>query len=77
MTLSSNKDRAIQKALENKARKKKMDTTPPDNYGDQYVDPIKDMRVQGKGDRYRDIPGWYSEEVTQRLRRIYGKDKSK
>ena len=51
---------------------------PQDNYGDHYVDPMaQNLRTQGKGSRIIDFTGWLSDEVSQRLRRIYGKDESK
>ena len=77
MTLSSELDKRIAKKESDEARNKKKDTTPPDNYGDRYVTGLEKMRTQGKGTRIRDIGGWDSDEVTDRLRKIYGEKKAK
>lgn len=78
MSLSSRKDKVQsnkEKALE---LQKKRSAVPPDNYGDQYVDPMaQNLRTQGKGTRVR-LAGWHSDkEVTERLKKIYGKDEEK
>ena len=77
MSLSSKADKSIAKAESEKARHKKKNCTPTDNYGDRYVTRIEKLRTQGKGDKNRDIPGWYSIEVTERLKRIYGKKETR
>ena len=69
------KDKHIAKKQEDAARNKKKSSIPQDNYGSNYVDPAAKTRTQGKGDKYRNLPGWYSEEVTKRLEEIFGKKK--
>lgn len=43
----------------------------------QYVDGSERKVTQGKGDKYRPISGWYSEEITERLNKIFGKKNTK
>ena len=72
MSLSSKRDKWISKREADGARNKKKNCKPA-----QYNDPVKDtFRAAGKGDRYREISGWYSEEVSERLRKIFGKKKT-
>ena len=66
-------DKQIAKQAADIARSKKKSSVPQDNYGDHYVDPVSKSRTQGKGDNYRDIPGWYSDEIKERLEEIFGK----
>ena len=73
MSLSSKADKSIAKAESEKARHKKKNCTPTDNYGDRYVTGMEKLRTQGKGDKNRDVPGWYSDEVTKTLEKIFGK----
>ena len=45
---------------------------------ERFNNPIKDTLItQGKGDKNRISSGWYSEEITERLRKIYGKKETK
>tara|TARA_Y100000310_G_C19955989_1_gene479047 strand:- start:128 stop:400 length:273 start_codon:yes stop_codon:yes gene_type:complete len=74
MSLSSSSDKAHQKKLDELERQKKKSCKPTDNHGDNYVSGWEGFRSQGKGDRVRDITGWHTAEITERLRRIYGKD---
>lgn len=57
-------------------RQKKKDCTPTDNYSDHYVDPVAENSRPnaGKGDKIR-IKGWYSEEITEKMKMIFGKEK--
>ena len=55
-------------------RNKKKSCAPQENTLDRYVDPIRDnskYHEAGKGDKIR-LPGWFSEEVTERLKEIFG-----
>ena len=73
MSLSSKLDKRIAKYESDAERHKKKNCTP-----EKYNDPVKDTLVtQGKGGKYRDIDGWYSDEITERLRKIFGKKKTK
>ena len=76
MSLSSKRDKQIAKIESDEARHKKKNCTPTDNYGDRYVTGLEKLRTQGKGDKNRDVPGWYSDDVTERLDKIYGKKKA-
>ena len=70
------KDDLNQKNLDNQERQKKKSSSPQDNTGSGYVDPVSDARTHheaGKGDKIRDISGWYSDDVTKRLEEIFGK----
>ena len=73
MSLSSKADKQHAKKEELADLRKKRSSKPPDNYGDQYVTGREKEITQGKGDNYRNIPGWYSDEVSERLEKIYGK----
>ena len=67
MSLSSPKDKWIAKKQSDTARNKKKNCKP-----DQYNNPVKDTLVtQGKGSHYRVIPGWYSDEMTERFNKIF------
>ena len=69
MTMSSEKDKRIAKAESDAKRQKKKSSTP-----ERYNDPVKDtLRTQGKGGRYRVIPGWYSDEMTRKFNKIFKK----
>jgi hypothetical protein len=69
MSLSSKRDKWIAKKESDAARNKLKSSKP-----EQYNNPVRDtIRTQGKGDNYRDIPGWFSDEITERLKKIYGK----
>ena len=76
MSLSTDRDKQIAKSEESAALRKKRNSTPPDNHGDRYVTGTERQVTQGKGDNYRNIPGWYSDEVSERLKKIYGKKKT-
>ena len=71
------KDDINQKISDNKERQKKKSGAPQDNYADAYVDPVADAKYHdaGKGDKVRDISGWYNDDVTKTLEKIYGKKK--
>ena len=73
MSLSSNKDKAIAKAESNAERHKKKSGKPTEG---PYIDPVGDSRKYheaGKGSKIRDTDGWYSDDVTETLEKIYGK----
>ena len=70
---STKKDKKIAKAESDAKRNKKKNCSPTDNYGERYVDPIKNRRTQGKGDKYRVIEGWYSDEMTEKFNKIFKK----
>ena len=75
---STELDRKIAKREADLARQKKKSCKPKDNYGDNYVTGMEKLRTQGKGDRYRDTDStWYSDEVGERLKKIYGKKEEK
>ena len=74
---SFERDKQISKWESDQARNKKKNCTPTDNYGERYVTGLEKHRTQGKGDKNRDISGWYSDEITKRLEEIYGKKKAK
>ena len=68
MALSSKRDKAVHKKEVDAARQKKKNCKP-----ERYNDPMKDtLRTQGKGDKNRITSDWYSDEITERLRKIYG-----
>ena len=73
MAMSTKKDKAVEKQKSEAERHKKKSCTPPDNYGDQFVTGWEKLRQSGKGDKYRSISGWYSEEMTKRMEKIFGK----
>ncbi len=70
--MSRNRDKQIAKKESDARRNKKKSSTPQDNRGDNYVDPMKKARTQGKGDTYRVIEGWYSDEMTEKFNKIFG-----
>ena len=72
MSLSTKRDQWIAKKESDDVRNKKKSSKP-----ERYNNPLKDTLVtQGKGDNYRDLKGWFSDEITERLRKIYGKKKT-
>ena len=71
--MSKVRDKYIAKVESNTKRNKKKSCKPTDNYGDRYVTGYEKQRTQGKGDRNRDISGWYSDEVSQRLNIIFNR----
>ena len=75
--LSTDRDKAIHEAAENEKLKKKRSSAPEDAVGERYVTGLENYRGAGKGDKYRNIPGWFSEETTEQLRRIFSNDKKK
>ena len=70
------RDKQIAAKEEKDLLAKKKNCTPPDNYGDRYVTGLEKQYTNGKGSRCRDLAGWHSNEVTERLRKIYGKKKT-
>ena len=70
-------EKQIAKQESDKARNEKKSCIPTDNYGDRYVTVLEKLRTQGKGSKVRDISGWYSEETTLKLEKIFGKKKAK
>ena len=66
-------DKKIAKAESDAKRHKKKSCKPQDNKGDGYVTGLEQMRTQGKGDKYRVIEGWYSEEMTDKFNKIFEK----
>ena len=67
MSLSTNRDKLIAKKESDAERNKKKNSTP-----ERYNNPVKDTIItQGKGDSYRVIPGWYSDEMTARFNKIF------
>jgi hypothetical protein len=75
MSQSDASDKIVAQAESNRERNKKKDSTPPGNYSDKYVTGYEKYHAAGKGDKNRDIKGWHSDEVTEKLRKIYGKEK--
>ena len=71
--MNSDKDKKIAKAESDAKRNKKKSCRPKDNYGDRYVTGYEKLRTQGKGDSYRVIDGWYSDEMTKRFNKIFKK----
>ena len=69
----SKKDKKIFQAEEASKRRKERNCTPPDNRGDNYVTGQEKLRTQGKGSKYRVIKGWYSDEMTNRFNKIFGR----
>ena len=63
------KDDVNQYKLDQAERQKKKDCSPTDN---QNVTGWEKHRSQGKGDKNR-IRGWYNEEISERLKQIFGK----
>ena len=75
--MSKKIDKQIAKKESDNKRHAKKNSRPHDNYGDQYVTGLERMRTQGKGDKLRDADGaWYSQEVTDRLNKIFKKGDS-
>ena len=71
------KDDANQKLYEKKERQKKKSGVPQEL---RNVDPVKDAgkyHEAGKGSKIRDTEGWYSDEVSKTLEKIFGKKKWK
>ena len=77
MAMSSIKDKKIAISESETKRQKKKNSSPPYKGGEQ-VTGYEKLRTQGKGDKNR-IPGadWYGDEITERLKNIYGKKKTK
>ena len=76
MAVSSQRDKQIAHKESESKRTKQKNSSPPDRGGEQ-VTGYEKLRTQGKGDKNR-IPGgdWYSDDITQRLRKVYGKEKT-
>jgi|TARA_R100000084_G_scaffold104525_1_gene61191 hypothetical protein len=73
LSLSSKKDKAVAKAEAKAKRQKKKSSRPTDG---PYIDPVAEARTYhnaGKGDKIRDMDGWFSDDVTNTLEKIYGK----
>lgn len=73
LSLSSKKDKAVAKAEAKAKRQKKKSGKPTEG---PYIDPVGEARTYhnaGKGDKIRDISGWFSDDVTNTLEKIYGK----
>jgi hypothetical protein len=68
------RDERIHKAQENKKRHALKSCKPKDS---RVVDGMDKLRQSGKGDKYRPIDGWYSDEMTDKLNRIFGRDGKK
>ena len=67
------KDDVNQKISDNKERQKKKSGAPQEN---RNIDPVKDagrFHEAGKGDKIRDTQGWYSDDVSATLEKIFGK----
>jgi len=73
MSMSSDKDKAIDKAKSEAKRHKKKSGRPTDNTGERYVTGMEGLRTQGKGMRIRDISGWHSPSITEKLNKIFNK----
>ena len=73
MTMSSDKDKKIAKAESELKRHQKKSGRPDDNTGERYVTGMEGLRTQGKGSKYRVIKGWYSDEMTDRFNKIFGR----
>ena len=69
----SKRDEKIAKAEADAKRQKKKSCKPPDNYGDNYVTGMEKLRTQGKGDSYRVLEGWYSDETKKKFDKIFKK----
>ena len=41
--------------------------------GRSQVTGLEGLRTQGKGDKYRPISGWYSDETKKKMEKIFGK----
>ena len=73
MSMSSDRDKAIDKAQSDRKRHKKKSGRPEDNTGEKYVTGLEGYRSQGKGTKVRDISSWHSEEVTEKLNKIFNR----
>ena len=73
MSMSSDKDKAIDKAQSEAKRQKKKSARPDDNTGERYVTGMEGYRAQGKGMKIRDISGWHSDETTEKLNKIFNR----
>jgi len=73
MSMSSKKDKKIAKAESELKRQQKKSGRPDDNTGERYVTGMEGFRAQGKGSKYRVIEGWYSEEMTAKFNKIFGR----
>jgi len=73
MSMSSKRDKAKAKAESEAKRQQAKSSRPYDNYGDHYVTGLEKMRTQGKGDKYRVLDGWYSDEMTKKFNKIFEK----
>lgn len=71
--MSSKKDKKIAKAESELKRQQKKSGRPDNNTGERYVTGMEGFRTQGKGSKYRVIEGWYSEEMTARFNKIFGR----
>jgi hypothetical protein len=65
-------DKQIHKAEEKAKRQAKKSCKPKDS---RVVTGMERLRQAGKGDKYRDIEGWHSQEMTDKLDKIFGKKK--
>ena len=72
---SQKRDKVIAKKESDTKRNKKKDCSPTDNYGERYVTGKEKERTQGKGDSYRIIDGWYSDEMTEKFNKIFNRRK--
>jgi len=66
-------DEQVHKAKENAKRQAKKSCKPTDS---RVVTGMEGLRQSGKGDKYRNIEGWYSQDMTDKLERIFGKKKT-
>ena len=66
---STQLDKVIAKKESDAKRNKLKSGRPTDG---RWVDGLEKMRTQGKGDKNRDLRGWMSQEVTDRLKEIFG-----
>ena len=73
MSMSSKKDKRIAKAESELKRHQKKSGRPADNTGERYVTGMEGYRTQGKGDKYRVIDGWYSDEMKEKFNKIFEK----
>lgn len=72
--MDNNQVRKIEKHLADKERHKKKSARP--DQGTQTG--LENFSYgAGKGSKYRPIDGWYSDEMSDRLKRIFGKDEEK
>ena len=71
----AHRDDLNQKLYEKRERQKKKSAAPQNN---RNIDPGKVTHHDaGKGDKIRDMKGWYSDEVSDTLEKIFGKKKWK